>query len=315
MTVVEADGHYVEPFIVQNLYVYSGETYSVLVTANQNSSRNYWMSTNVVTRKPQTQPGLAIFNYYPNLPLKYPPTTPPTGPAWNDTQSRINQSLAVKAHPGFVQRPPTSSDKTILLLNTQNTIEGHTRWSLNNLSHALPHTPYLIALKMNWTDLFDQTPPPETYDFQNYNIYDVQRNTNSTSSTSIYRLKFNSTVDIVLQNANTMNLNNSETHPWHLHGHDFWVLGHGDGKFDMSRDVHKYNLVNPIMKNTVPLHPYGWTALRFQANNPGIWLFHCHIEAHYLMGMLVLFESGSDMVDQPPKQNMGCGRTKELISP
>lgn len=43
------------------------------------------------------------------------------------------------------------------------------------------------------------------------------------------------------------------------HGHDFWVLGYGKGKFDLSRDPKDYNLVDPIMKNKVPLHPYGWT--------------------------------------------------------
>ncbi|TXG60625.1 hypothetical protein EZV62_015198 [Acer yangbiense] len=315
LTVVEADGQYVEPFVTKNLYIYSGETYSVLVTANQDSSRNYWMSTNEVGRKPETPPGLAIFNYYPNHFNKIPHTIPPPGPAWNDNESRINQSLAIKAHRGFIQSPPSTSDKVILLLNTQNTIQGRTRWSLNNVSHTLPDTPYLIALKKNWTDVFDQTPPPESYDFQNYDIYNVPGNKNSTSTTSIYRLEFNSTVDVILQNANTMNVNNSETHPWHLHGHDFWVLGYGDGKFNLSSDVRKYNLVDPIMKSTVPLHPYGWTALRFRADNPGIWLFHCHIEVHFLMGMLVLFESGSEMVGEPPRQNMGCGWTKSLIKP
>ncbi|KAK3211983.1 hypothetical protein Dsin_016689 [Dipteronia sinensis] len=128
-----------------------------------------------------------------------------------------------------------------------------------------------------------------------------------------YRLKFNSVVDVILQNANTMSFNHSETHPWHLHGHDFWVLGYGDGKFNMETDVNKYNLDDPIMKNTVPMYPYGWTALRFQADNPGIWLFHCHIEVHYLLGMHVMFESGSAMVAEPPQQNMGCGKTKSLI--
>ena len=90
MTVVEADWNYVEPFVTQNLYIYSGDTYSVLVTANQDSSSNYWMSTNVVGRKPATPPGLAIFNYNPNHFQKLPPTTPPPGPAWNDTGARIN---------------------------------------------------------------------------------------------------------------------------------------------------------------------------------------------------------------------------------
>ncbi|WRX08594.1 Multicopper oxidase [Theobroma cacao] len=112
------------------------------------------------------------------------------------------------------------------------------------------------------TDVFDPTPPPEDYDSENYDIYSVSNNTNANSSTSIYRLQFNSTVDIILQSANSMTANCSEAHPWHLHGHDFWVLGYGEGKFNSSRDIEKYNLVDPIMKNTVPLHPYGWTALR-----------------------------------------------------
>nr|POF10896.1 l-ascorbate oxidase [Quercus suber] len=62
-TVVEADGHYVEPFVVKNLFIYSGETYSVLIKADQDPSRNYWMTTNVVSRTPvNTSEGLG-FNF------------------------------------------------------------------------------------------------------------------------------------------------------------------------------------------------------------------------------------------------------------
>ncbi|GFZ18590.1 cupredoxin superfamily protein [Actinidia rufa] len=277
MTVVETDGHYVEPFVVKNLFIYSGETYSVLITADQDSSRNYWAVTNVVSRNSTTPNGLAIFNYYPNHPKRSPPTVPPAGPVWNDVDSRIN---------------------------------GHVRWSVNNVSFNLPHTPYLIALKHKLGHVFDQTPPPDGYDFVNYDISIQQPNVNATFSNSIYRLAFNSTVDIILQNANTMNPNNSETHPWHLHGHDFWVMGHGEGKFDMYSDPHKYNLVDPIMKNTVAVQPYGWTAMRFRADNPGVWAFHCHIESHFYMGMGVVFEEGIDKVGELPTSIMGCGDTR-----
>ena len=98
MTVVEADGHYVEPFVLQNLYIYSGETYSTLITTNQDPSSNYWINTNVVSRKPSTPLGLAILNYSPNNPSNSPPTVPPQGPVWNDTASRLNQSLAIRAN-------------------------------------------------------------------------------------------------------------------------------------------------------------------------------------------------------------------------
>ncbi|KAI4317234.1 hypothetical protein L6164_025123 [Bauhinia variegata] len=310
MTVVEADGHYVEPFVVQNLFIYSGETYSVLVKADQDPSRNYWITTNVVSRPNTTPAGLAVFNYYPNHPRRSPPTSPPPAPAWDDVDSRMNQSIAIKARQGHIITPPTTSDRVIVFLNTQNKINGYVRWSVNNVSFNLPHTPYLIALKENITDAFDQTPPPDGYDFLNYDIYSVQNNTNATSSNEIYRLQFNITVDIILQNANTMNKNNSETHPWHLHGHDFWVLGYGKGKFDMYKDPAKYNLVNPIMKNTVAVHPFGWTALRFRTDNPGVWAFHCHIESHFYMGMGVVFEEGIERIGDLPSSIMGCGHTK-----
>ncbi|KAJ1398632.1 Multicopper oxidase, type 1 [Sesbania bispinosa] len=310
MTVVEADGHYVEPFVVQNLFIYSGETYSVLVKADQDPSRNYWITSNVVSRNRTTPPGLAIFNYYPNHPKLSPPKAPPPPPAWDDVEPRLGQSLAIKAHKGYIEKPPTTSDRVIVLLNTQNTINGYRHWSVNNVSFTLPHTPYLIALKQNITDAFDQTPPPDGYDFVNYDIFSVANNSNATSSNGIYRLKFNTTVDVILQNANTMNKNNSETHPWHLHGHDFWVLGYGKGKFDVNNDTKNYNLVNPIMKNTVPVHPFGWTALRFRSDNPGVWAFHCHIESHFYMGMGVVFEEGIERVGKLPSSIMGCGKTK-----
>uniref|UniRef100_A0A5B6Z4W3 L-ascorbate oxidase n=1 Tax=Davidia involucrata TaxID=16924 RepID=A0A5B6Z4W3_DAVIN len=316
MTVVEADGHYVEPFDIKNLFIYSGETYSVLIKADQDPSRNYWASSKVVSRNSTTPNGLAILNYYPNHPRKSPPTISPTGPIWNDTESRMAQSLKIKAQQGSMYHPPPpTSDREIVFLNTQNEVNGYRRWSVNNVSFNLPHTPYLIALKENLTDQFDQNPPPNGYDSTNYDIYSDPKNDNATISDSIYRLQFNTTVDIILQNANTMNPKNSETHPWHLHGHDFWVLGYGFGKFNRSKDPKNYNLVNPIMKNTVAVHPYGWTALRFRADNPGVWAFHCHIEAHFYMGMGVVFEEGIDKVGKLPSSIMGCGATKGFRKP
>ncbi|GKV25325.1 hypothetical protein SLEP1_g34780 [Rubroshorea leprosula] len=320
MTIVEADGYFVEPVVVQNLFIYSGETYSVLVKADQDPSRNYWVTTSIVgrdvSRDPSnTPPGLAIWNYYPNHPRRRPSTGPPTGPAWNDTAPRKAQSKALRARKGYVHPPPPMSDRVIVFLNTQNQINERRHWSVNNVSFTLPHTPYLIALKENLTHVFDQTPPPTGYDFLNYDINIVQPNTNATLGNGIYRLDFNSTVDIILQNANTMLPNNSETHPWHLHGHDFWVLGYGDGKFDPFNDPKNYSLVDPVLKNTVPVHPYGWTALRFRADNPGAWLFHCHIESHFLMGMGVVFAEGIDKVGKLPSSIMGCGETLGRHSP
>ncbi|XP_057524932.1 L-ascorbate oxidase-like [Amaranthus tricolor] len=321
MTIIEADGHYVEPLEVQSLYIYSGETYSVLVKANQDPSRNYWVTSNTVGQMQGTPTGLAIFNYYPNPPNRNPPTTPSMGPMMVDSIApRLAQSRAIKAREGFIQHPPATSDRVIMLLITENMINGYMKWAVNNVSLTLPNTPYLVALKNKKLRhkihlIFDQNPPPNSYDWQNYDIYRPPPNVNATSSNNIYRLELNTTVDIILQNANMMDPNRCETHPWHLHGHDFWVLSYGMGKFNPLIDPKKFNLDDPILKNTVPLHPYGWTAIRFRADNPGVWLCHCHIDVDMALGMGIVFEEGIEKVGKLPSSIMGCGLTKGLITP
>ena len=40
--------------------------------------------------------------------------------------------------------------------------------------------------------------------------------------------------------------------------------------------------------------PCGWTKFRFVTDNPGLWLLHCHINAHVMMGMNVLFQEDTE---------------------
>ncbi|OMP04129.1 Multicopper oxidase, type 1 [Corchorus olitorius] len=254
MTVVEADGHYVEPFVVQNLFIYSGETYSVLVKADQDPTRNYWITSNVVGRDRKTPAGLANFVYYPNHPSRSPPTTPPIPPGWNNTAPRIEQSKAIKARQGFIHTPPPLPDRVIILHN----ITDLRNRSVKNVSF----TPSQIANLINTTRIMDNLTranyqTPQGCDFLNYDIFKlVKSNANATSNNGSKL-----TMDIILQNSAT------HTHVWNLNGTDFWVLGYGEGKFDMVNDTGKYNLVNPVMKKTVPVHPNGWTAVRFEFDN------------------------------------------------
>lgn len=100
-------------------------------------------------------------------------------------------------------------------------------------------------------------------------------------------------VEFVLQNTRALN-GVGEFHPWHSHGHSFWVLSEGKGIYNPDTDITKYNLINPVLRDTVTLQPLSWVAIRFLADNPGAWLFHCHITAHHVMGMgfVMLVEPG-----------------------
>jgi len=68
-------------------------------------------------------------------------------------------------------------------------------------------------------------------------------------------------------------------HPMHLHGHHFKVLEH-------SRDK---EVVGAFL-DTVLLGPGEKARVAFVADNPGSWLFHCHILGHAHAGMLSMFK-------------------------
>ncbi|GKV01173.1 hypothetical protein SLEP1_g13750 [Rubroshorea leprosula] len=154
--------------------------------------------------------------------------------------------------------------------------------------------------------------PPEKYD-ESYDVMKPAVNQNATYGNGVYVFDLNSTVDVILQNANALTNGTSEIHPWHLHGHDFWVLGNGEGKFTEA-DVKKFNLKNPPLKNTAVIFPFGWTALRFVADNPGVWAFHCHIEPHLHMGMGVVFAEGVQKVGRIPSSALACGMTGRRVA-
>ncbi|KAJ0796123.1 putative laccase [Helianthus annuus] len=77
----------------------------------------------------------------------------------------------------------------------------------------------------------------------------------------------------------------AENHPLHLHGFNFYVVGQGAGNFNSTTDPANFNLVDPVERNTVGVPSGGWVAVRFRADNPGVWFMHCHIEIHLSWGL------------------------------
>ena len=103
-------------------------------------------------------------------------------------------------------------------------------------------------------------------------------------ATSVIRLNEGDVAEFVIENSVGIE-GTSEFHPWHFHGHSFWVVGRGIGTYNETQDVPNYNLVNPVLRDTTVGLKNSWVAIRFIANNPGVWYLHCHIESHLTMGM------------------------------
>ncbi|OWO99076.1 hypothetical protein B2J93_9506 [Marssonina coronariae] len=90
-------------------------------------------------------------------------------------------------------------------------------------------------------------------------------------------------IDIVVNNLD------SGKHPFHLHGHNFQTIARSAdeaGAFDPTNSTQTTWPAVPMRRDTVVLHPEGYVVLRFEADNPGVWLFHCHIEWHMSQGLI-----------------------------
>jgi laccase len=85
-------------------------------------------------------------------------------------------------------------------------------------------------------------------------------------ATAVRRFRHGAVVDLVFQSTA---LWQGDSNPMHLHGHDMFVLAQGLGNYDAARDVARYNLVDPPVRNTVLVPSLGWAAVRFVADNPG----------------------------------------------
>ncbi|MEV7964984.1 multicopper oxidase family protein [Sphaerisporangium sp. NPDC088356] len=66
-----------------------------------------------------------------------------------------------------------------------------------------------------------------------------------------------------------------ETHPWHLHGHTVRVLSR-DGRAPAG---------SPLLLDTFDVRPGEVWEVAFRANNPGMWMNHCHNLSHADQGM------------------------------
>jgi iron transport multicopper oxidase len=86
-----------------------------------------------------------------------------------------------------------------------------------------------------------------------------------------YVIETGQVVQIIVEN------HDDTEHPMHLHGYEFQVVARGTGSWDGNES--KLPKV-PMRRDTVTTPPSGYLVIRIRANNPGVWMFHCHMEFH-----------------------------------
>ncbi|KAE8768750.1 Laccase-12/13 [Hordeum vulgare] len=308
LTIVDVDAVYIKPITVETLIITPGQTTNVLLTAKPSyPGATYYMlaapySTaasgtfdnttvaGILEYEDPSSPSSAGFNK--NLPLLRP-----TLPQINDTSFVSNytdklRSLATEEYPAAV---PQEVDRRFFFtvgLGTHpcavnGTCQGPTNDSrfaaaVNNVSFVLPTTALLQSHYTGMSNgVYSSNFPAVPKSPFNY-TGTPPNNTNVSNGTRLVVLSYGDAVELVMQGTSILG---AESHPFHLHGFNFFVVGQGFGNFDPVHDPAKYNLVDPVERNTVGVPAAGWVAIRFRADNPGVWFMHCHLEVHVSWGL------------------------------
>ncbi|XP_060202254.1 laccase-4-like [Lycium barbarum] len=324
MTVVEVDATYVKPFKTDTIVIAPGQTTNVLINANKNSGKY------MVAASPFMDAPIAVDNVTAIATLHYPatlggnnPTTTLTStstPPKNATPVANNfldslRSLNSQKYPAKV---PLNIDHSLLFtvglgVNPCPTCKqgngSRVVASINNVTFTMPTTALLQAhyfgIKGVFTTDFPAN-PPVVFNYTSTTV--PPANMGTTNGTKVYRLPYNATVQLVLQDTGLIA---PENHPLHLHGFNFYQVGKGLGNYNSKTDPKNFNLVDPVERNTVGVPAGGWVAIRFRADNPGVWFMHCHLEVHTTWGLKMAFlvdngKGPNESLLPPPKDLPKC---------
>ncbi|XP_062160108.1 laccase-14-like [Alnus glutinosa] len=323
LTVVGTDASYTKPLKTDYIAISPGQTIDVLLEANQPlGDHDYYMAAKVYSSANGVEydntTATALLHYNVGNDNINPSSTPylPNLPSYNDTNASANftgslRSLADDDHPVHVPLNISTpliftASVNIFACASNSTSCNGTRLaaSMNNISFQLPSTDILSAYYYHIGGVYgDKFPsvPPLKFNFT-ADVLPAYLLTPKTG-TEVKVIEYNSTVELVLQGTN---LAAGTDHPMHIHGYSFYVVGWGFGNFDKDKDPLGYNLVDPPLQNTIAVPKNGWAAIRFKANNPGVWFMHCHLERHLSWGMDMTFivkngdHSDAQMLPPPP---------------
>ncbi|XP_050269251.1 laccase-14-like isoform X1 [Quercus robur] len=323
LTVVGTDAHYTKPINTSYIMISPGQTMDILLTTNQSlghyyiAARQFWSQDAPATLFDPVNATM-ILQYKGNYTIPSSPTFPSNLPFYKDLRSAITftnlfKSLANKDYPVNVPLNITTrmfitlSMGGIIFHNLTSTLEAKAT-SANNISWSNPTTDVLLAYYRNISGVYTTDFPDQPPSYFNFTGDDFPY-TLTELGTKVKVLNYNEAVEMVFQSTNLVE--GAGLHPMHLHGHSFYVVGSGPGIYDNVTDPKSFNLVDPVEVNTFGVPKEGWLAIRFVANNPGVWFWHCHLDRHMTWGMSSVFivkngDTTETSIRKPPPQLPQC---------
>ncbi|TEB37779.1 laccase [Coprinellus micaceus] len=263
LTVIEADGQLVKPVVVDQIQIFAGQRYSFILVANQTES-NYWI---------RAQPNVGFGDlenivtgginsailHYVGAPDVEPPD--PELPLPVPKLPLLEPSL----HPfsDEIAEELTRDPDFSMVLNIGRTTPPNPVFTINGVPWTVPPMPIMLQILSGAQNVSELMPQGSIYELQRGWIVEL----------TVPRFAIGA------------------PHPFHLHGHAFSVV--------KSASSQTPNLINPVRRDVVSTGGGAGetTVIRFVADNPGPWIFHCHIEFHLRDGLAIVFAEAFDEIE------------------
>ncbi|KAG5641835.1 Acyl-coenzyme A oxidase 2, partial [Asterophora parasitica] len=263
--VIEADGQNIHPYYADKIQIFAGQRYSFVLIANQKVD-NYWIRALPNLGKGGFKGGInsAILRY--KGAKNVDPTTPEKKGGKLLEESELRPLLRDARAPGVPRRGAADVNINLDIGVNFQTL----RFSINNVSYTSPPVPVLLQI-LSGAKTPQQLLP----------------------TGSIFTLPRNKVIEITIPGGAP-----GGPHPFHLHGHAFSVIrSAGANATD--------NFWHPVRRDVTSIGDVGSNVtIRFVTDNPGPWLFHCHIDWHLEAGLAVVFAEDPGHIPatvQPPE--------------
>lgn len=282
--IVEIDGVYVDATEASHLYISVAQRYSILVTMKNSTEKNYPIvfvadSELLDTIPPDLQLNNTNWLEY-NSSAAHPEAIMTVSTA-SDIMPFDDFTLVPHDRMALLPDPDLQVDLTVKMMNLD---DGAGYSFFNNISYTIPKVPTLYSV----LSAGDQAINPLVYGEYTHPMV----------------LEHNQVVEVVMNNGDT------GSHPFHLHGHNFQVVtrfpSYGPHFYDYADgDPVTYDPSNhsafpeyPARRDTLVLPPQGYFVIRFVADNPGVWIFHCHIDWHLSQGLAMVFVEAPEQIQE-----------------
>lgn len=306
LKLVEVEGSHTLQNTYSSLDIHLGQSYSVLVMANQPVKDYYIVVSTRFTRRVLTTTSILHYSYS-RIGVSGPVPPGPTLDVvssvfqartirWNLTASGPRPNPQGSYHYGLIK--PT---RTIMLANSAPYINGKQRYAVNSVSYIAPDTPLKLADYFNIPGVFYVG-----------GISTSPTGGNAYLQTAVMGANFHEYVEIVFQNWE------NSVQSWHIDGYSFFVVGFGSGQWTPNSRG-RYNLRDTVARCTTQVYPRSWTAIYMALDNVGMWNIRSENWERQYLGQqfyLRVYTPSKSLRDEypVPKNALLCGRASGRVT-